>query len=149
MTDTTTTSGALDRVRAWTAAVLATALVALTGALATPAAEAEPHPDHRPTYTVTADLDGRATPARGEEAIVEEDFLRKGQAVPVICQASGDRAYGSRIWDLVSNDGDTYFVPDRFIKTGTDGRAPEIRRCTKKDLKRVTRPPTPYPPTHP
>jgi hypothetical protein len=149
MTPTTTTAGAPCRLRAWTAAVLAAALVAVTGAVAAPAAQAEPHPDHRPTYPVTANLDGRVAPERGEEAIAEEDFLRKGQDVPVICQATGDRAYGSRIWDLVSDDGDTYFVPDRFIKTGTDGRAPEIRGCSKKDLARVTSPPTPYPPNHP
>jgi hypothetical protein len=147
MTDTTTTCGALS-VRAWISAALATALVALTGALTTPA-QAEPHPDHRPTYPVTADLDGRATPSLGAEAVVKENFLRKEQEVRVICQAKGDRAYGSRIWDLVPHDGDTYFVPDRFIKTGTNGRAPEIRRCGKKDFKRVTRPPTPHPPTQP
>ena len=126
--------------------MLVTAAVGLAGAQA---AQAKPHPDHRPTYPVTADLDGRVTPNTGEEAIAEEDFLRKGQEVPVICQKSGDSIYGSSIWDLVSDDGDTYFVPDRYIKTGTDGPAPELRTCTKKDLAKVTRPPDPYPPNHP
>ena len=122
--------------------MLVTAVVGLAGAQA---AQAKPHPDHRPTYPVTADLDGRVTPNTGEEAIAEEDFLRKGQEVPVICQKTGDSIYGSSIWDLVSDDGDTYFVPDRYIKTGTDGPAPELRTCTKKDLAKVTRPPESVP----
>ena len=102
--------------------MLVTAVVGLAGAQA---AHAEPHPDHRPTYRVTADLDGRLTPDTGEEAIAEEDFLRlQTTATP-------------------------YFVPDRYMETGTDGPAPELRTCTKKDLAKVTRPPDPYPPTHP
>jgi len=127
-------------------ALLALAAVALAGV---PAAQAVPHPDNRPTYPVTADLDGRTEPERGEEAIAEEDFLRKGRRVRVICQAAGERIYGSRLWDMVSAGGDTYYVPDRYIRTGTDGRAEEIRRCTGKDDDKVTRPPSPYPPNHP
>jgi len=34
--------------------------------------------------------------------------------------------------------------PLRRIKTGTNGRAPEIRSCDDQDY-----PPSPYPPTHP
>src|SRR6266540_3586790 len=116
MTIPTTTSGALGRVRsriapipatnarsltcrvargALLAAMLATVVAALAGALAAAGARADPHPDHRPTYKVTADLDGRATPAKGDHTtIVAEDFLRKGQRVPVICQANGGLAYG-------------------------------------------------------
>ena len=63
------------------ASLLATAVVALAVA----GAQADPHPDHRPTYKVTADLDGRTTPAKGDFTTIErEDFLRKGQRVPVI-----------------------------------------------------------------
>jgi hypothetical protein len=130
------------------AAALALATLALVGA-GTPGAAAEPHPDHQPTYEVTADLDGRATPSRGEEAIVEEDFVRDGQEVRVICQKRGDSLYGSRIWDLVPNGNDTLFVPDRYIRTGTDGPSAEIGSCTASDLDEVTAPPSPYPPTHP
>ncbi len=132
-----------------TRGLVAALLAIAAAAVGAPAAQAAPHPDHRPTYEVTADLDGRSTPKMGEEAIEEEDFLRKGQEVPVVCQTYGDRAYGSRLWDIVSDDGDTYYVPDRYIRTGTDGRSPDIRRCTKKDRDKVTESPSPYPPSHP
>jgi hypothetical protein len=153
MTIPTTTPGRLGRVRTWItaslptnersparrfargsvlAALLASAAVALTSALAAPGAQAGPPPDPPRTYKVTADLDGRLTPTKDD--IVASDFLRKRQRVPVECQKYGGPAYGSRLWDLVSNGGETLFVPDRFIKTGTNGRAPEIRSCTDQDL---------------
>lgn len=59
-----------------------------------------------------------------------------GQRVHIECQAYGEEAYGSRLWDLVSEIGRpafTKFVPDRFIRTGTSGRAEEIRRCGKDE----------------
>jgi hypothetical protein len=68
--------------------------------------------------------------ATGFEVI---DHVKKGQMVPIICQASGDTAYGSKIWDLVPGKDGSRFVPDTFMKTGTVGFAPEIRRCTKKE----------------
>jgi hypothetical protein len=129
------------------AALLTTAAIALTGTFGAAAAKAEPHPDHRPTYEVSANLDGRSLPAKGATAMV--DFLHDGQEVPVICQKYGGSAYGSKLWDLVSDGGWTLFVPDRFIKTGTDGRAPDIKYCGKSDLRKVKAPPTPFPPTHP
>ena len=129
------------------AAPLAAAAVAVAGALGPPGAQAKPHPDHRPTYEVTADLDGRKAPERG--ASVKEDFLHDGNQVRVICQTSGDRVYGSRIWDLVPRGRLTLFVPDRFIRTETDGFSPVIGRCTAADLDRVTAPPQPHPPNRP
>jgi hypothetical protein len=124
------------------AALLATAAVALTGALAAPSADAAQPPPGPRTYKVTADLDGRLSPIVSD--IVIEDFVRKGQRVPIECQKYGGPAYGSRLWDLVFRKypGDatfdessaTLWVPDRFIKTGTNGRSPEIRRCGKEDV---------------
>jgi hypothetical protein len=114
------------------AALLSTAAVALTGAVGAPSAQAGPPPDPPRTYKVTADVDGRLTTTKND--IATSDFLRKRQRVPVECQKYGGLAYGSRLWDLVSNGGETLFVPDRFIKTGTNGRAPEIRPCTSQDL---------------
>jgi hypothetical protein len=106
------------------------AALALTGATAAPdSLAAEPDPPR--TYKVTADLDGRLFPKKDQVYAV--DFLRDGQRVQIECQRYGGLAYGSRLWDLVSNGGETLWVPDRFIKTGTDGRAPEIRRCTTED----------------
>jgi hypothetical protein len=124
-------------------ALLATAAVALTSALAAAGAQAGPPPDPPRTYKVTADLDGRSTPSKDDVTMV--DFLLKGERVPVECQTYGGRAYGSRLWDLVSDGGETLFVPDRFIRTGSDGRAPEIRSCDEQDLRDVTPPAPPHP----
>ncbi len=135
MTPPSTTPGRLGRVRAWTTKMLPVALlaaaVALTGAIAAPDSQAGPPPDPPRTYKVTADLDGRLYPKKSEVYTV--DFLHGGQRVQIECQRYGGRAYGSRLWDLVSHGGETLYVPDRFIRTGTDGRAPEIRRCTTED----------------
>jgi hypothetical protein len=112
-------------------ALLTTAAVALSSALGATAAQAAPHPDHLPKYQATADLDGRWTPTL--ESVVIADFVREKEMVPVKCQTYGGPAYGSKIWDLVQTPDGTLFVPDHFIRTGTDGRAPEIRQCTPKD----------------
>jgi hypothetical protein len=129
MTIPTPTLGARSRVRTWIAALLACATVGLT---AVDAQAAQP-PDPPRTYKVTADLDGRLSPINRPGAIVAVDFLLERQRVPVECQKYGDRAYGSRLWDLVSSRRRTLFVPDRFIKTGTNGRAPQIRKCSDQD----------------
>jgi hypothetical protein len=121
--------GALSRVRPWIAALLACATVGLA---AVDAQAAQP-PDPPRTYKVTADLDGRVGPVNRPSAVVAVDFLHKRQRVPIECQKSGDPAYGSRLWDLVSSRRRTLFVPDRFIKTGTNGRAPQIRKCSDQD----------------
>jgi hypothetical protein len=112
--------------------LLATAAIALTGAGAAAPAQAGPPPDGPRTYKVTADLDGRASPSRkGHVAAV--NFLQKNERTSVECQEYGGSAYGSRLWDLVSKDGMQLYVPDRFIKTGTSGRAPDIRACDSED----------------
>ena len=156
MTIPTTTPGRLGRVRALTTAILPTggrsltrraarvsllaallaAAVALTGAAVASDSQAAPPPDGPRMYKATADLDGRYTPNKSNVAAV--DFVQKNQWVEIECQRYGGWAYGSRLWDLVTNHQidsprDTYFVPDRFIKTGTNGRAPGIRRCDWQD----------------
>jgi hypothetical protein len=119
--------GAVSRVRIWSTALLACATVGLT---AVDAQAAQPDPPR--TYEVTADLDGRlSTVVPGR--IMAVNFLHKGERVTVECQKYGDRAYGSRLWDLVSSRRRTLYVPDRFIKTGTNGRAPQIRKCNFQD----------------
>jgi hypothetical protein len=128
MTIPTPTLGALSRVRTWIAALLACTTIGVT---AVDAQAVQPDPPR--TYKVTADLDGRLAPTNRPGAIVAVDFLHKRQRVPIECQKYGDRAYGSRLWDLVSSRRRTLFVPDRFIKTGTSGRAPQIRKCSGQD----------------
>jgi hypothetical protein len=107
--------------------------VALTGTLAAPRADAAQPPPGPRTYKVTADLDGRVGAVNRPSAIAAVDFLLEGQRVPIECQMYGDRAYGSKLWDLVTSRRRTLYVPDRFIQTHTNGRAPEIRRCTDQD----------------
>jgi hypothetical protein len=128
MTIPTPTLGALRRVRTWIAALLACVTVGLT---ALDAQAAQPDPPR--TYEVTADLDGRLAPLNRPGTIVAVDFLHERQQVTIECQKYGDRAYGSRLWDLVSSRRRTLFIPDRFIKTGTNGRAPQIRKCSDQD----------------
>ena len=128
MTIPTPTPGALSRVRIWIAALLACATVGLT---AVDAQAAQPDPPR--TYEVTADLDGRLAPLNRPGVIVAVNFLLERQQVTIECQKYGDRAYGSRLWDLVSSRRRTLYVPDRFIKTGTSGRAPQIRKCSDQD----------------
>jgi peptidoglycan DL-endopeptidase RipA len=142
MTNLSTTPGTLARSRAWmtkiVVALLAAAAVALAGATTAPDSPAAEPPAPR-TYEVTADLDGRLAPTRSSP-IPAVNFLEDGQRVPVECQTYGERLYGSRLWDLITSRGRTLYVPDRFIKTGTDGRAPEIRRCTSEDRVDTTPP---------
>jgi len=128
MTIPTPTPGALSRVRTWIAALLACATVGLS---AVDAQAAQPDPPR--TYEVTADLDGRTAPVNRPGAIAAVNFLLERQRVPIECQMYGDRAYGSRLWDLVSSRRRRLFVPDRFIKTATSGRAPQIRKCSGQD----------------
>jgi hypothetical protein len=125
---TRTTPGRLGRVRATLLAALAATVAC---ALAAPATQAgEPVPPR--TFKITADVDGRFTPSKNDIAI--SNFLRKGERVPIECQAYGGLAYGSRWWDLVSKDGATLFAPDRYVKTGTSGESPDIRLCTEEEL---------------
>jgi len=117
------------------AAAVALVLTGLGSAVAAPAV-AEPHPDNE-KFLVTATVDGRLKPApeMPEAEGIRTDFLTEGQYVRISCQQVGKQAYGSKIWDLVAFDGSELFVPDRFIKTGTDGSLD--RPCTAEDLRRA------------
>jgi hypothetical protein len=120
------------------AAAVAMMLTTLGSAVATPAFAGERPPEPR-GYTATADLDGRDEPALN--ATYVHNFVNEGDVVHIICQTTGQTAYGSRIWDLVADGagdptvrGHKKFVPDRFIRTGTDGFAHEIPRCSKTEI---------------
>ncbi|WP_156993303.1 hypothetical protein [Pseudonocardia acaciae] len=118
-----------------TAAALALVLTGLGSAVAAPAF-AEPHPDNE-RFLVTATVDGRLKPApeMPEAGGIRTDFLKQGQYVRISCQQVGKEAYGSKIWDLVAFDGSELFVPDRYLKTGTDGSL--SKPCTAEDLRRA------------
>jgi hypothetical protein len=133
ITATPPTSASRGLREALLATLLAIAAVALTGTLAAPRADAAQPPPGPRTYKVMADLDGRVGAVNRPSAVAAVDFLLEGQRVPIECQKYGDRAYGSKLWDLVTYRRRTLYVPDRFIQTHTSGRAPEIRRCTDQD----------------
>jgi hypothetical protein len=88
------------------------------------------------TYLVTADLDGR--PAARLNPVAKVDHLRAGQWVRITCQAVGETAYGSKVWAKV----DGLFVPDRYLKTYTDGFLRGVPTCGASD-------PQPAPPAGP
>lgn len=120
-------------------AVATTVLTLALAALATPAAtQAAPPPDPG-GYEVTTTVNGRTKPA--PQPVADENFLTAGQRVAITCQAKGVEAYGSVLWDLVENGGKRLFVPDRFIRTFTDGRAPGVRRCDRYDRTWTSPPP--------
>jgi hypothetical protein len=75
------------------------------------------------TYLVEDDLDGRAQPTVEPRAVV--DYLRKGLWDKIQCQAPGEEAYGSAIWDRVGG----LYVPDHYIKTYTTGFLQGVPRC--------------------
>ena len=118
---------------------LAIALLLLTGASSAQAAKVRGlkpwKPDNR--YLVTADLDGRPGPRSEPRARV--NHVRKGQWVRIACQATGENAYGSNLWDKVGR----YYVPDAYIKTYTSGRIPGAPRCGSSS---PAPPPAPSPP---
>lgn len=89
-------------------------------------------------YLVRADLDGRTSPRLEPRARV--DYLKAGQWVRISCQTTGERAYGSTVWDKVG----PFYVPDHYIKTYTDGFIPGAPRCGTE-----TPPPPPPPPSGP
>ena len=77
-------------------------------------------------FPATADLNGRAGPSLGAR-LVEENMYRSGDWVTVVCQTTGDAAYGSTIWDKTD---DNVYVPDAYVKTGSTGFATGVARCT-------------------
>ena len=104
---------------------VAAGLAALT--VAAPAA-ADPVTSLQPwapdsTYLVETDLDGRAQPMLEPRAVI--DHVRKGQWVRIECQAIGEEAYGSAVWDKVNG----LYVPDHYIKTYTTGLLQGAPRC--------------------
>lgn len=76
------------------------------------------------TYLAVADIDGRTAPKLEPRAAV--DYIRKGQWVRIDCQATGQKAYGSTLWNKVG----TYYVPDALLKTYTNGRLKGAPACS-------------------
>ena len=75
------------------------------------------------TYLAVADIDGRTGPKLELRAAV--DYVRKGDWVRIACQTTGQKAFGSTLWDKVG----AYYVPDALLKTYTDGRLKGAPAC--------------------
>ena len=76
------------------------------------------------TYLAVADIDGRSGPKLELRAAF--DYVRKGDWVRIACQTTGQKAYGSTLWDKVGS----YYVPDALLKTYTDGRLKGAPACS-------------------
>ena len=136
--------------RSLLAALSAIAVVALTGALAAPGAQAAAHPDDRSTSKATAAtcpdddailvktkgrwrcrnmymarvaLDGRKHPHDSRRG-AKINMLRAGEWDQIPCQITGA---GGRLYDRVGD----YFVPDEYMRTFYTGRIPGAPTCRK------------------
>jgi len=79
------------------------------------------------SFPAKVDINGRKMIGQPADAPGhEENAYKAGEDVPVRCQAGS----GGEIWDLTS---DGWWVPDTYVKTGTDGYAPGIDRCDGDD----------------
>jgi hypothetical protein len=116
------------------AAVAAGVLVAPSGASAAKVTSLQPWKATN-TYLARVDLDGRATPKL--KPVAKVNHVRAGQWVHITCQTTGQMAYGSNVWSKVNG----LFVPDKYLKTYTDGFIPGAPRCPTS-----TPPPPPPPP---
>lgn len=88
------------------------------------------------TYYARADLDGRAAPQL--KPVARVNHVKAGQWVRITCQTKGQTAYGSNVWSKV----DGLYVPDRYLKTYTDGLIQGVPSCGAHE-------PTPPPPAKP
>lgn len=75
------------------------------------------------SFPATTDLNGRATKSI---AAPTAKTYAAGSSVSIRCQAYGDYAYGSYIWDKTS---DGLWVTDYYVRTGTSGFVSNMPRC--------------------
>ncbi|MBC6451570.1 C40 family peptidase [Actinokineospora xionganensis] len=74
-------------------------------------------------FPAKVDINGRKK--KGQDANApghKYNAYKAGQLVPVKCQSSA----AGEIWDYTT---DGWWVPDKYVKTGTDGWAPGVPRC--------------------
>lgn len=80
------------------------------------------------TFTAATALDGRTVKDPdvpvGRQRV--SDRYLKGDSVSVVCQDTGPRYGGRTVWDLTT---DGLWVPDTYLRTGTDGFVPGLPRC--------------------
>ncbi|WP_265445939.1 CHAP domain-containing protein [Flexivirga meconopsidis] len=100
---------------------LAIAAATLTGALT--AAGGTAGADQVTNFPAKVDLNGRLNIGEPADAPghIENQYLQ-GAQVPVVCQQFA----GADLWDKTA---DNTWVPDKYLTTGTDGRAPGVPDC--------------------
>ena len=77
------------------------------------------------SYVATRALDGRTEKRLSNHA--HPNRYRRGDIVKVVCQAFGGPTYhGSSLWDRTT---DGLWVPDYFVRTGSNGPVPGLPRC--------------------
>ena len=77
------------------------------------------------SFVAARTLDGRTEKSLDNHA--RPDRYRRGDTVEVTCQAFGGPAYhGSKLWDRTT---DGLWVPDYFVRTGSNGPVPGLPRC--------------------
>ena len=75
------------------------------------------------SFPAKVDINGRKK--KGQSATApgyKHNAYKKGQMVPVKCQSTAN----GEIWDYTTHG---WWVPDKYVKTGTDGFAPGVARC--------------------
>jgi cell wall-associated NlpC family hydrolase len=84
-------------------------------------------------FVAEQNLDGRDGPSLNANTVVVDKY-RAGGTVQVVCQARGEMAYGSTIWDKTT---DNLWVTDAYVKTGYTGFDPNVPGCsdTSRDAK--------------
>ncbi len=91
-----------------------------------------PHPDHvwvkkrwRTThrYRITESQSPQREPRLGTGL---GTVVEAGQWVRIVCQTTGQKVRGSRLWNRVGVGG---YIPDSTMKTYTDGQLPHAPRC--------------------
>ena len=88
------------------------------------------------SFPAKVDLNGRKN--KGDAATAPgsvADKYKAGQQVPVKCQA---QAENGTVWDLTT---DNLWVPDHYVKTGTEGYVQGLARCDTDGIEPGEQPP--------
>jgi cell wall-associated NlpC family hydrolase len=77
-------------------------------------------------FIAEQNLNGRDAPSLNANTVAVNKYLQ-GSTVYVTCQARGEMAYGTTVWDHTT---DNLWVTDAYVKTGYTGFDPNVPRCS-------------------
>ncbi|MFR9777392.1 CHAP domain-containing protein [Micromonospora sp. MS34] len=75
-------------------------------------------------YPAKVDIDGRGSMDPNDR--IKTDAYLTGDPILLRCQDTGPAVGGSTTWDYTT---DGYWIPDTYVKTGTDGFVSGVPRC--------------------